>query len=201
MLRYSLILLLLWIGPASAAAARFQVGDILLQPLHCWVCSLIEAEEQSIYSHMGIVLATDPVVVGEAWGSVKVSGLADFMAKTEKGQRLLHLRLRDAHQQQQLAASQLLAIFQQKFEHLKYDPYFLWDNFDDLGREKLYCSEFITKLMEGVLPITLPLKRMHFNRNREHWERYFNGPVPDGQWGNSPADFYRSELFISLGEL
>ena len=44
-------------------ANEFQTGDILLQPLHCRLCDLIEEEEQSIYSHMGLVIVVESQVM------------------------------------------------------------------------------------------------------------------------------------------
>ena len=73
-----------------------RVGDVLLQPLKCWACSLIEAEEETIYSHIGVVLALSPeIVVGEAFGKVRKLSLAAFNAKTEPGQKLTVIRFRN----------------------------------------------------------------------------------------------------------
>ena len=30
---------------------------------------------------------------------------------------------------------------------------------------------------------------------------YFRGNIPDNEWGNSPGDFERSDLFYQVGEL
>ena len=54
----------------NLGAFELKVGDVLLQPLSCWSCSLIEAQEKSIYSHMGVVIENDPeVLVAEASSS------------------------------------------------------------------------------------------------------------------------------------
>ena len=81
-----------------------------------------------------------------------------------------------------------------------YDSGFLWDNVDEKG-EMLYCSELVYKFFYSFYGESLPLKVMNFNTYREQWTRYFRGPPPDGEWGNSPADFDNSELLKDIGEL
>jgi adenylate kinase family enzyme len=55
----------------------------LLQPLKCWACSLIEAEEETIYSHVGVVVATSPeVMVAEAFSMVRKLSLNEYNQKT-----------------------------------------------------------------------------------------------------------------------
>lgn len=188
---------------SMGAATTLKVGDVLLQPLDCWSCSLIEDEEQSIYSHIGIVLSVDPVMVAESRGKVQLVTFEAFNSLTQKGQNLSVLRLKHegAVGELQKKKEQLLALFRADFEGLKYDHDFLWDNFDQNGNQKLYCSEMVAKLLQAFLGLDPIVKRMHFSRNRESWERYFKGQVPVGKWGNSPADFERSDLFYTVGEL
>jgi hypothetical protein len=188
----------------SSWGTELRVGDLILQPTDCWSCSLIEDEEQSIYSHMGIVLQVVPeVLVAEALGRVRLVSLSEFDRKTEKGQGLAIYRLSHsgaAHHIQQ-SGEELMSLFKSDFEHLAYDHDFLWDNFDEQGSQKLYCSEMVGKLLQAFMGIESPIKRMHFSRNPEAWARYFKGNVPVGKWGNSPADFERSPLFYQVGEL
>lgn len=195
-------LLLALISLSTWAAPALRVGDLLLQPLNCWACNLIEAEENSIYSHLAVVVSERPYMVAEAFGPVKVVPIGQFLSKTENGQKVGVLRFKDRHVLEQFnyrrgEFKKHLATFEGK----PFDKMFLWNNFDDRGNELYYCSEFVTKLLEPFLQIKLPLKRMHFNVNRSHWETYFGGKVPDGEWGNSPADFHRSSDFDFLGEL
>lgn len=189
---------------SSWASVKLQVGDVLLQPLKCWACSLIEAEEETIYSHIGVVLQTEPeVMVAEAFGKVRLVPIAEFDTKTEPGQELMVLRFRneklwDVFQNE---TDRLNQIFKEDFEGLKYDHDFRWNNLDENDEEKLYCSELVSKLIRAFVGLETPIKRMHFEKNREHWKTYFRGNIPDGQWGNSPGDFERSELFFQVGEL
>lgn len=192
------------VNSVSFAAVQFLLGDILLQPLKCHTCSLIEAEENTIYSHIGIVIKTHPeVLVAEAYESVQAVSLNQFQKKTEPGQNIKILRFRNSNINNALAKNeaQNWSIFLQDFKDHGYDRQFLWNNFDPQGRELFYCSELVSKLLQAFLQIETPIKRMHFQQNREAWIKFFKGQPPDGQWGNSPADFHQSELFYDAGEL
>ncbi len=189
---------------ARAEALELKVGDVLLQPLKCWACSLIEAEEETIYSHVGVVVATSPeVMVAEAFSKVRKLSLSEYNQKTEPGQKLMVLRFRrdDLVAEFQNSQSEFKKLFETSFEGALYDHDFRWNNFDEQGNEKLYCSELVSKLFQAFVGVELPIKRMHFEKNRESWMTYFRGNIPDQQWGNSPGDFHRSELFYEVGEL
>jgi hypothetical protein len=184
-----------------------QTGDVLLQPLYCRLCELIESEEQSIYSHMGLVIQRETeTFVLESFGSgVKIVTFDEFNKKTQKGQKLRHLRFKDPAQAKYLAettqTSRLILLYKKKYEGLKYDPDFLWDNYDENGKEKLYCSELVVKILNEIMIWNYPIKRMHFSRNVADWDRHFGGNTPRDQWGNSPADFEKSVEFVHLGDL
>ncbi|WP_408095386.1 YiiX/YebB-like N1pC/P60 family cysteine hydrolase [Peredibacter sp. HCB2-198] len=199
-----LILALILTIPFSSWAIDLKVGDILLQPLNCWTCSLIEAQEGSIYSHMAVVVQTTPEVkVVEALGAVRVSTLAEFMTHTEKGQKVSHRRFRDQSivNYLQTYRVEFFRHFQDNFANHPYDRDFLWDNYDENGLEKFYCSELITKFLTSFLGIKLPTKIMKYDVYREHWIRYFNGNPPDGKMGNAPPDYEKSHLFYEVGKL
>ena len=190
---------------ASANTLDLRVGDILLQPLYCWSCALIEAEENSIYSHMGIVVQVKPeVLVAESWQSVTLTSLENFKKRTEKNQAILVRRYRKETISEDFEKDEvrLQALLKSEFLNLKYDPDFRWNNFDADGNEMLYCSEFVSKLLQAFLGIEGPIKRMVYKVNRDHWERYFQGrPLPIGEWGNAPGDYEKTELLYSVGEL
>ena len=190
--------------PLRLWSFELKVGDVLLQPLDCWSCSLIEAQENSVYSHMGVIIETHPtVLVAEALGSVRIRDLSEFNARTSKRESVLVLRLQDRQgvdylQDQKFAFQKL---FKSQFENLKYDQDFLWDNYDEKGNEKLYCSEMVTKLLNKFLGVQIPRKHMMFDINREQWILFFKGLPPDGHEGNSPATFEKSNLFFQVGYL
>lgn len=202
-MRALLALIIIIFSFNAFANLPLKVGDILLQPLNCWSCNLIEAEEATIYSHIGMVISTSPVMVAEALGSVRQLPLETFTARTEKNQKISVIRSLDPKIQSDLSknADKLKVLFKTQFEGKKYDKEFLWDNTDDSGNEKFYCSEFISKILFKLLALETPLKRMHFNQNRALWDQYFHGNIPDDQWGNSPGDFERSDRFFQVGEL
>lgn len=172
-------------------------GDIILQPLNCWSCSLIEGEEDTIFSHMGIVSIEDQkIYVYEAYLEVRKVTLEHFLEKTQQGQKNTVLRLnRDDFN---------FSSVKEDFEQLLGNPYdrgFLWDNLVD-GKESLYCSEFVYKvLVKKINFVDLRPKKMHFDFFYDHWKRYFNGNVPVGELGISPGDFERSRDFIKIMEI
>ncbi len=196
-------LILLSLSLEAHSQVDLKVGDILLQPLDCWSCSLIEAEEGSIYSHIGIVVAVDPVMVAEARGKVKLVSLEAFDSTTQKNQNISVLRFQNPNAVAELQrnSNMFLQLFRTEFEGLAYDHDFLWDNFDQNGNQKLYCSEMISKLLQAFMGFEPIVKRMHFNKNVAEWERYFQGQIPRGKWGNSPASFEKSDHFYTVGEL
>jgi hypothetical protein len=153
---------------------------------------------------MGLVIATTPSVkVVDALGTVKISGLAAFDAGTDKLRKISVRRFRNEKIIKTILDNQesFVTYYKDHFDGLQYDPDFIWNNFDESGNEKLYCSEMVTKFLSGFLRIELPMKRMKFDVNRDEWIKYFQGPPPDGKWGNAPADYEKSDLFYEVGEL
>ena len=153
---------------------------------------------------MGIVIETYPAVkVAEALGTVRILTLNEFNARTEKGQKLSVRRLvnREAVNYLQKNQYQFKFFFQRHFEGLQYDEEFLWNNVDEDGFEKLYCSEMVAKLFHGFMGIKVSTKIMKYDINREDWIDYFGGNPPDGKVGNSPTSFEVSPLFYEVGEL
>lgn len=177
----------------QAAAHGLRPGDVILQPLRCYLCRMIELQERSDYSHMGVVVeAGAEVWVAESLGSVKVVKLADFLGKGDRTRAHLLLRPREA-------GPFLLKEAVTPMLGSDYDHDFRWDNLGRDGREALYCSELVAKLLNQFLLEDLPTKQMNYTENRDYWERYFRGHVPDGLPGNSPADFANSPQLERLG--
>lgn len=198
------ILTLIILFTLPSWALELKVGDVLLQPRDCWSCSLIEEQENSIYSHMGMIIEVEPELkVLDALGTVKIQSYEAFNKGTQKDQKIAVLRLNreDAVQHMQDTKEQFLDYYLRMFDGLKYDHDFIWNNLDEDGYEKLYCSELITKLYIGYLGIDVGTRRMKFDKNRDQWIRYFHGNPPDGKIGNSPAVFEQSPLFHEVGEL
>jgi hypothetical protein len=197
------ILLSLTLSDTRAfTAADLKSGDVLLQSIPCYVCSMIEIEEGAPYSHMGVVLKTSAgISLLQAWGKVQALPLAESLAIRKPHTNTLVLRAVNARGRElHLDTQKISDVFDHEFSNLSYDEAFLWDNRDASG-EKLYCSEFAAKFLNRFLPIPIQPKAMHFNQYRDSWIHYFQGMPPDGQPGISPADFLHSPLFKTVGEL
>jgi hypothetical protein len=174
-------------------ALSYQSGDVILQPLDCYSCNLIEAQENSIYSHMGIIIEKNKeIFVAESLGQVKLTPIKEFIERTQKGQKNLILRHKD------FQIGYHISFIKRKFheyEGMPFDSKFLWDD------ENLYCSEFVWKLLND-LDFSLPQpKIMLFDINAESWDRYFQNQTPRGELGISPEDFAKSEDFDVIEEL
>ena len=198
-MRLFFILLLLPVI-TQAQSLKLQIGDILLQPLQCWSCALIEQEENTKYAHSGVVVSLEPLLVAESISAAHAIPYEMFRARNKKGELLKVLRFKDKKLQTKLKRG-LYERFLRDYRGIKFDPLYLWNNVDSDGRELMYCSEFISKMLEAHLDISMPIKRMQFLKNRDYWNHYFNGRIPDGEWGNSPADFEKSDLFFTAGYL
>lgn len=186
------LLILIFCVPHSWAF-DFRSGDVILQPLKCYLCGLIEQHENSSFAHLGIVIEVAPkeVWVAESLGKVKMIRLSEFLAKGDKTRPHKLIRPRE----------QVRFALREALEPLigaDYDHDFRWDNLGRDGREALYCSELVTKLLNPFLQNDIPTKLMDYTQNAEAWSRYFRGNVPQGLPGNSPGDFERSPLFVEV---
>jgi hypothetical protein len=181
-------IILLLLSTFTFASTELEVGDILLQPLHCYSCNLIEAQTESEYSHIGIIVSKrgDDFMVAEAYGSVRLVSFLEFNKKTQKGLALEVLR-------PHYVSRSLYINYLNTFDGLPYDSNFLWDD------ESIYCSELVQKLL-SISGMVAPAERpMSFDVNPDYWDRYFRGSTPRGKLGISPGDFKESNLFIELG--
>ena len=183
----------------SAGAFSLKTGDIILQSNRCYLCELIEKEENTPYSHMGILVKDHGQWnVLEAWTKVEETPLDQFLSRRRKGTKTLVMRLKDHRIFPLITSHSLLKRFHHSFAGKNYDEDFLWNNRDELG-EKYYCSEFVAKFLSPFLSQPMATKPMHFDIDRQFWLEYFHGNPPDGQPGISPGDFERSSLFRPIG--
>ncbi len=184
------IITLFYIGISQAAASYIpKIGDILLQDLECWSCHLIEAQENSMYSHMGVIIENGKKIkVLEALGSVHALSLEKFMKRNLGVGRVKVLRFENLNNKQRDALSSL----GQSLIGASYDKEFLWSNVENT-HEKYYCSELVYKMFKnlgkdlGFVPNTMP-----FDINPDGWDSYFNHKTPRGEIGVSPEDFNKS---------
>jgi hypothetical protein len=186
-------------------ASELRNGDVLVQSVPCYVCSLIEIEEGAPYSHSGVVVVRrdGKASVLEAWGSVSESPLNDFLKKRKKDTKTLILRLRESETRPVFSPEEIVKVFDRDFRGKEFDSDFFWETEENtpVGGEKLYCSEFVAKVLNRFLTEKIVPKKMHFSQYRAEWTRYFGRTPPDGQPGLSPSDFVRSPLFRTVGEL
>jgi hypothetical protein len=199
---------LFFIGTSSLAQVtvkELRSGDVLLQPIVCDMCELIEKEENTAYAHAGLLIrAVDGApMVAEAFRKTEIIPLVRFQKRTKKGHKIMVLRSRLPLYcgREKDCAKTLLSDFKKKYAGAAYDNQFLWDNKDKKGKELLYCSELITKLLRPYAPVPFPVKPMHFKKDRAQWNKKMGGKPPVDQVGNSPGDLERSSGWMKIGEL
>lgn len=194
MIRALLLAILL---TSNVHAIEWRNGDVLLLPLNCYSCTVIENETGAPYSHSGILLKIKGKWrVAQSLGVVKTFSVQDFLAMGRKGKHALQVRPKYL-----VNSSKMSSTYLKDFKGLPFDSSYRWDNFDEEGRELLYCSEFITKLLNRFLTKVIVPSPMDYTSNWNYWLNYFAGDVPQGQPGNSPADFYFSKDFKHLSKI
>ena len=177
-----------------------QTGDVILVELNCYGCTLIASTTDSRFSHSGVVIREErEIYVAEALGDVHLLRLSDFLRRAKsyeiyRNKEIAHLKIAGRFQEFE---DNFVKLYQ-SFHGLPFDREYLWDNFDSVGREKLYCSEFLTKILNPFLSSKIPVEPMDFSENWEYWQEYFRGEIPQGKLGNSPATFSQSEDFFLI---
>ena len=191
-----------WSVHTQALAPHLKVGDLLLQSVDTLYGHLVEAEENTRFSQVGIVLATEPKIqVAETWKKVRLASLKEFEKKGELGTPIKVLRFQNSEITAELSrlSAAWLQTFAREFNHLGDDPEMLWSNFDPNGHEKLYSAELVAKLIQSQLSsLELPVKRLHFEKNPDAWADYFHGQVPANKFGITAADYENSDLFYEV---
>lgn len=178
---------------------ELQSGDLLLLPLDCRLCRLIRDEENTNYSHIGVVIGDQ---IAEAWGSVKLTSTVEFTHRKLIPNTPIKVLRDPTHASNSSTETSLLNYFYSNFNGIDYDGYFIW-NSDQNPNDAMYCTEFAYFFL-NPFHFNLPEpKPMHYQANRSDWIRYFlklNPPLPDPpdlQPGLSPGDFERHPGFIT----
>ncbi len=167
-------------------------GDIVLISLNCYICPIIENETDSTVSHLAVILkkTNNDYLLAHAYGEkVTTILLTDFLKLKRNNSFVFHSRHNQSQKRQHFLSQNLLSVFSNNFNTNKYDPDFLWDNYDESGKEKLYCSEFIAKLLNPFFSNKIPTRPMSFDKNYDFWFEYFKGDVPNNLQGVTPAHF------------
>jgi len=186
--------------------SELRSGDLLLQPIDCNICKVIQKEENSPYAHVGIFVPDaegNPIVLEAVNDGVHATKLADFMSRTSKTIKVKVIRSKTALLcgNEQQCQKNLLSTFNTQFKGLAYNDDFLWDAHDLQGRPKLYCSQLVYQLLNPFLTSKFSTKKMHYKVSRKKWVEYFHHQPPDGLPGLSPGDIDRNPGFKSLGFL
>lgn len=188
------ITLILFLVSNLTFARSLKSGDVILQPLKCWSCNLIEQQEKSKFSHIGVVIErNNKLFVAEAYGKVRLVSVEEFLEKTHPEKDSVVLELTHDH----VSKEDLLKTVN-SYVGLPYDREFRWNNFI-LDQEAIYCSELVYKVFKSLVKFkNLAPKRMTFDKNPELWDRYFRGNTPRGELGISPEDFNQTSDFVRV---
>jgi hypothetical protein len=170
-------------------------GDLLVVQLPL-SSRILEQTQDSPYNHAAIILrAGADISVSDAYGARGVSetSLCQWLEKRQP-QELLLRRHREVISSQRLEEAYLY------FKGLPFDPVFLWDNRDERG-EKMYCSEFVAKLLNHVTEEKILPAPMDYSRAFPYWTKYFatyDMDVPQHLPGVSPQALAISDFFETL---
>jgi len=196
---YSLILILFFV--TQGRAFELQSGDVVIQSFDCMECRLIQDETNSPYVHSGLIVKDKEGVlkVAEALGPVGLTSVDLFF---KRGTLNSVFRSKEIAELAPLAFDKfelkLTTVFFQDFWKLPFDSDFLWDNISEDGKDKVYCAEFVAKLLNVFFNDKIVPVPMSYKKNYELWKKIFRGKVPEGLPGLSPAYFSRSEKFIEI---
>jgi hypothetical protein len=127
----------------------FQNGDIIFQTSRSSQSKAIQLATKSKYSHMGIIYETDgQIYVYEAVQPVRLTKLADWIKRGENGHYVVK-RLKNSEDLLTRETLKKMKAFGEKFKGKSYDLYFEWSD------DKIYCSELVWKIYEGVFDIEI----------------------------------------------
>ncbi len=175
---------------------QLHPGDIILLPLRCHICQLIESETNSNYSHSGIVIGrrSGELLLAQALHGVELVPLSQFLSIKDPSRPALLVRPQEFINSP-ITTKQLMTTFKQEFAGAPFDHDFLWNNYSETDEEMLYCSEFITKFLNKFLINKITPTPMSFIHNYSQWEEYLGHPPPSNEPGVTPAYFTNSPLF------
>ncbi len=182
-------------------------GDVILLSLNCYLCKAISLTTDSPFNHSGLVtrVTTDGVFVAQALGASEELSLQRFLAQSPRGARIKVKRANElielgdkAPNALKQRSARLFRHFKARFIGLPFDRNFLWDNFEAGGRELMYCSELVNKTLSQILTKPLQTEILDYSRLNDFWSAYFQGPLPIGIIGNSPALLDRDPLLIDI---
>ncbi len=191
----------------NAWALDLQNGDVLLISFNCYECRVIESETNSTFSHSGVIIKneTHEIRVGQSLGSIALYPLDQFLKNKTPGTIVSVYRPKEfenLNPSERISLEErMLSVFNSVFKGAPFDTKYLWNNFDNKGRELLYCSEFIAKFLDHFLSSATVPYPLTYKKNEAYWLKYFGGVIPEGELGNSPASFSHDDRFVFIGNL
>jgi hypothetical protein len=208
MKKFILSLFILLSTQAFALSVKdLQAGDVLLISFNCYECRVIESETNSIFSHSGVVIkdANGELKIGQSLGKVALYTYAEFIRPVTPGTSVHVYRPREfetfSSEERSRVEKSMLDVFNRVYKNIPFDTQYMWNNVNADGVELLYCSEFIAKFLDHFLTQkTIPLP-LTYDKNLAFWTKYFQGHVPEGELGNSPAAFSRDARFEFIGKI
>ena len=202
-----LFLIFLNFNLTSLFALDLKAGDVLLISFNCYECRVIESETNSAFSHSGVVVKNElnEIKIAQSLGSIALYPLGDFLKNKTPGTNVAVYRPKEFQNlnPKDLSAieERMLLTFNKVFKGAPFDVVYKWNNFDDKGRELLYCSEFIAKFLDHFLAAATVPYPLTYKKNEAYWFKYFHGVIPEGELGNSPASFSHDDRFLFIGTL
>ena len=194
------VLWIIWCSPSFPNAFEPETGDLIFIELDTDLSDLISDETGSPYSHVGILMKyPDKIRVAHSLGFVHQSSLEAFESLGKSDHGLLPI-LRHRELVFDKRKRDKLLSFYKEFHGLPYNDSYLWGD-NECEIKHVYCSEFVTKILNRVLDDKIEPAPMNFSRNWKAWNVYFKGRIPQGKLGNSPASLLRDKNFIFLGDL
>ncbi len=190
-----------------AQALELQNGDVLLISFNCYECRVIESETNSKFSHSGVIIKNEnhEIRVGQSLGFVALYPLDQFLKNKTPGTTVSVFRPKEfqniKNEDKNFLENKMLTVFNSVFLGAPFDVKYQWNNFDGKGRELLYCSEFIAKFLDHFLGSSTIPYPLTYKKNEAYWLKYFNGIIPEGELGNSPASFSQDQRFVFVGNL
>lgn len=177
----------------SVKSESFRPGDILLAPMNCYLCKLIEGETNSDYSHLFVYIGEGRFA--HALSKVEYVYLSTIKKIVDNTRPMALVRHTSSAG---FDPNILRSTFETKFNNLPYDKDFLWFNKDRFGRSKLYCSEFVLKLLNESFHLNLSPIPMTYDYQPEQWDSYFQSEAPRGLPGVSPSFFETHNEFVKI---
>lgn len=175
-------------SPAKEIQTKLRSGDVLLISLNCYSCALIERSTKGPYSHSGLVLEIEGEwKVAQALGPVHLLSLKKFLAQRRQGTKIALIRPRYHFEREALHANFL------PFAGVPFDRDYLWDD------EKLYCSEFIAKYFNALIPDALRPDPIDYEEDDELWRNLLGARYNGGEPGNSPVSLLNDPFFELQG--